>query len=103
VIARQNVKTFARKTRMRAQIDVVESDVVSFRIEPEQSIFFLYNPFGKSAMAQVLGNLQVSLAQFPRNVWLIYNTPVYDESFSRLFSSCREFEIGGTEFKVYNN
>lgn len=103
VIARANVKTFARKTGVRAQIEVVQSDVVSFRIEPEQSIFFLYNPFGKSAMAQMLGNLEVSVARFPRPVWLIYNTPVYDESVGRLFPSCQEFEIGGTEFKVYSN
>src|SRR6266478_3779231 len=46
-IARENVKTFARKTQITARIDVVESDVASYYIESDHSVFFMYNPFDK--------------------------------------------------------
>ena len=105
VIARENVRTFAKKKQITARIDVVESDVASFCIQPEHNIFFMYNPFDNVVMVRLLANIGTSLTQFPRKIYLIYNTPIHDESVSKsgLFSACQEFEFGGTEFRVYNN
>jgi SAM-dependent methyltransferase len=104
-IARENVKTFARKTRITARIDIVEADVASYCIESEHNVFFMFNPFDKVVTDQLLANLHASVTQFPRKIWLIYNTPIHDEAVSKaeLFRACQEFEITGTEFKVYNN
>jgi len=101
-IARSNVKIFVRKARVSALIDVIETDVVKFRFEPEQSIFFLYNPFGEEACERMLANLEFSLAACPRRVWLIYNAPVHEEPFTRRFGRGQAFEIGGSLFKVYH-
>lgn len=104
-IARQNVKTFAKRTRMTPCVDVIESDVALYDIEPEQCIFFIYNPFDDVVMERLVLNLRDSLHQFPRKVWLLYNTPIHATVIERsgLFCSCEEFECGGSEFKVYKN
>jgi 16S rRNA G966 N2-methylase RsmD len=104
-IARENVKAFAIKTHTTARIEVVESDVASYRIEPAHNVFFIYNPFGEVVMTQFLANLRRSVTQFPHKIWLIYNTPIHHKavSASGLFSVVQEFEIRGTEFRVYNN
>jgi SAM-dependent methyltransferase len=104
-IARDNIKTFARKTRLASYIDVVHSDVASFFIEAEYNVFYMYNPFDKVVMARLLANLHASVARFPRKIWLIYNTPIHDQLISQsgLYSESREYEIGGTKFNVYNN
>jgi SAM-dependent methyltransferase len=104
-IARRNVKIFTRKTRIIVHIDVIKSDVALFNIEPEQCIFYAYNPFDGVVMERLVANLRDSLKRFPRRVWLLYNTPVHATVIvkSDLFSSAEEFEIGGAEFKVYKN
>jgi SAM-dependent methyltransferase len=104
-IARQNVKIFTRRTRITARIDVIESDVALFNIQPEQCIFYAYNPFDGTVMERLVANLRDSLKQFPRRVWLLYSTPIHATVIekSELFSSAKEFEIGGVEFKVYKN
>jgi len=101
-IARTNLRRFVHKTGVNAQIEVIQSDVINFRFSPEQSIFFLYNPFGKEALDLMLENLSDSLAECFRPVWLIYNTPVYEESFTRRFGRGQSFEIEGSLFKVYH-
>jgi SAM-dependent methyltransferase len=104
-IARENVKTFTEKAQTIARIDVVEADVASYCIESEQNVFFMFNPFDKVVTDRLLANLHASVTQFPRKIWLIYNTPVHDEAVSKaeLFCACQEFEITGNEFKVYSN
>jgi predicted RNA methylase len=104
-IARENVKAFSRRTQLAARIDIVKSDVASYLIESEQSVFFMYNPFDGVVMARVLTNLRSSITRFPRRIWLIYNKPAHDEAVSKsdLFSACQEFQIRGNRFKVYSN
>jgi SAM-dependent methyltransferase len=104
-IARHNVEIFTRRTRITACVDVIESDVALYDIEPEQCIFFIYNPFDDVVMERLVVNLRNSLKHFPRRVWLLYNTPIHAIVIEKsgLFCSCEEFEIGGTEFKVFKN
>ncbi len=104
-IARENVNAFARRTHTAARIDVVESDVASYRIGSTHNVFFIYDPFDEVVMAQLLANLRSSVTQFPRKIWLIYNTPIHDAIIgeSQLFCEGDEFEISGTRFKVYHN
>jgi SAM-dependent methyltransferase len=103
-IARENVKVFRRKTHVTSRIDVVESDVANYPIERDQRVFFMYNPFDELVMNRLLANLRGSVRQFPRKIWLIYNTPKYGEVIgnSGLFRACQELEISGSLLSVYN-
>ena len=103
-VARANVTTFARKTQVTPGIQIVESDVANYLIEPEYNVLFMYNPFDAVVMAKFLVNLRTSLTQFPRKLWLIYHYPLHQEAIikSELFRACQEFDLGGEVFKVYN-
>jgi hypothetical protein len=104
-IARENAKTFKRKARTDAQIQVVEADVARYPIEPESNVFFMFNPFDEFVMTQFLTILRNSLIQVPRKIWFVYNTPEQAEAVekSRLFCSCRKFKINEVTFLVYHN
>ena len=104
-LARENVKVFARRAQTNPCIEIVEADVARYPIESDQNVFFIYNPFHGAVMTRLLENLRSSVTQFPRKIWLIYNTPIHGEEVgnSGLFGACQEFEFGGTEFKVYKN
>jgi SAM-dependent methyltransferase len=102
---RQNVEIFKRRCGVTARIDIVMSDVTHYRIQPDESIFFMYNPFDAVVMEQVVANLRQSVALTPRPVWLIYNTPICQHVIEKagMFTNRLFREIGGSNFLVYAN
>jgi len=104
-VARRNVQVFKRRSGWSAQVEVVLADAARYPIQPEQNVFFMYNPFDEVVMAQVMKNLGRSVATVPRNVWLIYNTPSHHDLIvkARVFRNHFDRNISGTEFRVYTN
>jgi predicted RNA methylase len=102
---RQNVEIFRRRFGLTARIDIVMSDAAHYRIQPDQSIFFMYNPFDGVVMEQVMANIRRSVELAPRQVWLIYNTPKCQETIEKAGIFRERFfrEIGGTDFLVCTN
>jgi SAM-dependent methyltransferase len=84
-------------------IEVVESDVTHYTIRRDQTVFFLYNPFDQSVTTRVLQNIGASLRAYPRNAWLLYNTPKYhaDVLGTGLFKFWQKHDFGGSEFMIY--
>jgi hypothetical protein len=103
-IAWYNAGRWTSKKQSPAHISIYHADAGEFLIRPEYRIFFLFNPFHGAVMDRVLCNIKNSLVQFPRTIWLIYNTPVHDNSVLKTgVFSVRPFELGGTVFNVYTN
>jgi 16S rRNA G966 N2-methylase RsmD len=102
---RRNMQIFKQHGGLTAHIDIVLSDVANYRIQPDQRVFFMYNPFDEAVMAQVVVNLRRSVELAPRKIWLIYNTPKHHLVIERagLFCSHVNREFGGTQFRVYTN
>lgn len=102
-IARKNVEVFGKSAQLRSPIEVVEADATQYRFRPEERVFYMYNPFDASVMAQVIENLRGSLKTNPRKVWLIYNTPVHHEVVhqSGLFKTDSYVENAGNRFRIY--
>ena len=103
--ARRNIQIFKERRRVSVEIDIVESDAAAYPIQPDQDVFFMFNPFDEVVMAQVLANLRRSAEIAPRKVWLIYNTPIQHELIAKtgIFRDQSYRNIGGTNFRVYAN
>ena len=104
-IARKNLEAFGRRRKLKSEVVIVHADVVDYAIQPDETTFFLYDPFSSEVLSKVLENLRQSLAAHPREIWLIYNSPSFHDLMERcgLFTESRRFEIGGNEFHVYAN
>ena len=102
--SRQNVEIFKRRSGVTTRIEVLLLDAALYPIQPDQAVFFMYNPFGDAVMTQVLANLRKSFEMARRQIWLIYNTPTCHDVILRsgLFQTHSRREIGGTEFRVYS-
>jgi SAM-dependent methyltransferase len=77
-IARRNASTLIGR---RSEIAVIQADAASLDYR-DGTVFWLYNPFGKSTMVAVLARIQSSLRQSPRPVRICYVTPDEEEAFS---------------------
>jgi SAM-dependent methyltransferase len=104
-IARKNVDAFIKTGAPVADIEIIESDVLHYKIHKEDNVFFLYNPFDDVILLQLLRNMQLSIKEHPRKVWLSYHTPVHREVIDRycIFNESKSYFLGGVDFVVYEN
>jgi cyclopropane fatty-acyl-phospholipid synthase-like methyltransferase len=104
-IARGNVERFIRSTGSAAIVEIVNEDVATYQVRADETVFFMYNPFGPFVIDAFLQNLRASLLYAPREVWLIYCTPKHDQMISAcgVFDTVDSYEFGGTEFRVHHS
>lgn len=69
-IARDNWEKFRGKTGSTSDVEFVEADVATYVIRPDETVFFLFNPFDETILAQVLCNIEASLEAHPRKVYI---------------------------------
>ena len=75
--AAENVK---RSTQTGSTVtNVVHTNVVDFAFPPDPLVLFLFNPFGRSVLQDVLDRLEASLAARPRECWLLYANAVHSD------------------------
>jgi SAM-dependent methyltransferase len=61
--------------------NVICDDVVNYEIEPDQNVFFFFNPFDEVIMLAVVKNILLSLRATPRKALIMYANPVHKEIF----------------------
>ena len=92
-IARMNIRKFAESHNMRSTVEAFCGDATEFAFPPEQLVVFLFNPLPESELKQVVANLEASLQRHPREAYVVYANPVWEEIITRnsLF-----IKVGGT-------
>jgi SAM-dependent methyltransferase len=74
-IAERNVA--AESQRRAARVEIHNVDATEYQIAHDDHVFYFFNPFDGTVLSQVVSNIEVSLAAFPRRVWVIYHHPLH--------------------------
>jgi len=74
-----NLSKFRSGKRKRLNIVTYCADATSFPFPPDNTVFFLNNPFKAPVMERFLAHLRASLLEHPREVYIFYLKPVYHE------------------------
>ena len=56
-------------------------NVLEYEIEPNESVFFLFNPFSDEIISRFLEKVNISTAQYPRTIYFLYASPKHIETF----------------------
>ncbi|MDD5130346.1 MAG: RsmD family RNA methyltransferase [Candidatus Omnitrophica bacterium] len=72
-IANNNLANFKSG---KTAIEFINEEAVNFKIKDE-TIFFMFNPFGSKTLEKVLGNIKRSLLDNPRQIRLAYYAPAH--------------------------
>ena len=56
-------------------------DAALFPVHPSTEVFFLYNPFRAPVMERVISNIEASLRQYPRTIYILYANPLLKHLF----------------------
>ena len=77
-IARSNVSICKDYNSFNIDIiKIIESDVLDYKYNNNETVFYLYNPFSNIILDQLCGQIMESIRHKPRRVYMIYVNPKF--------------------------
>ena len=104
-LARANMEVFRRRSGKQFEADMRVLDATRYVFAGDERVVYLFNPFDGVVLARVMENMLASLAQQPRELWLVYHNPVWRDVIdqSGAFDVVGEWIVGGARFAVYRS
>jgi hypothetical protein len=104
-IAERNISLYRPDTRQCDDVQCILSDVRDFSFPPVPLVIFMWHPFVGPVFESVMANLEESLQNEPREVYLVYLKPEFDHLVERV-SSLRKlwqsnFTMSEQDFAAY--
>jgi hypothetical protein len=78
-VAKENIAKYKSESQRCFSIDCVLGDVVEFVFPPEPIVLYLFNPLPETGLARLISNLEHSLREHPRPVFILYHNPVLEK------------------------
>jgi SAM-dependent methyltransferase len=97
-VAKENVGKYKSDSQQCFAIDCLLGDASEFAFPPEPTVLYLFNPLPESGLATMIGNLEQSLREHPRAVFVLYHNPLLEHvltgsaAFKRL-AGTRQYSI----------
>jgi Predicted O-methyltransferase len=79
-LAEQNIKKI-KQSYPSTEFNVICEDVLNYKIDKDQTVFFFFNPFDEVIMLQVVKNILASFKENARTIYVMYANPVHKEIF----------------------
>jgi len=77
-IAERNIRNYLNSASSLKcmNVETVCGDAASFQLPDDRCVLYLFNPFEEEVMSKVLVNIQESLKKSPREIYIVYRTPL---------------------------
>jgi SAM-dependent methyltransferase len=100
-IAQQNLRQYKSESQKCFVLESICTDATAFSLPADPLVIFLFNPFPESAMRQVVANLDRSLRENPRPVYVLYHNPLLEHTLgeSRLLRKI----AGAQQYSLFTN
>jgi SAM-dependent methyltransferase len=100
-VARQNIRRYNGDSQRCLALASICGDARNFIFPPEPTVLYLFNALPERVLVAVMANLERSLQQHPRAVYVLYHHPLLERVLLRRTTWKR---IGGThQYAVYSN
>lgn len=100
-MAEENIRAYCATAHSGAKIESLAIDACEFEFPPTRLVVYLFHPLPEWGFRRVIGNLQASLRQFPREIWVVYHNPLLE----KVLSASNQIERvgGGEHFCIYRS
>jgi SAM-dependent methyltransferase len=82
-VAEENLRRYKSVAQKCFNIESVCADARAFVFPPQPMLLYLFNPLQESGLEQLLKNLERSLKECPRKVYVLYHNPLLEHVLSR--------------------
>jgi SAM-dependent methyltransferase len=77
-IARENLRQYKSESQRCFAFESICADATDFPLPSEPLFMYLFNPFPESILRQVIANLEKSIREHPRPVYVLYHNPLLE-------------------------
>ena len=100
-IAEENIRRYSPASQQCTAFQLHCMNVVDYVYGPEPLVLFLFDPFGRETLRSVVANLEASLRANPREAFVVYIYPQFEEALqsSRVLRKVRE---GGPRWRPWS-
>lgn len=98
--AEENIRAYKSATQRCWQMETVCADACEFPFPDEPLVLYLFNPVPETGLRRLIDNLEKSLAENPRAVYVLYHNPLLEH----VIGEHGAFEkVGGTgQYSIYS-
>jgi SAM-dependent methyltransferase len=99
--AQENPRKYKSEAQKCFALESVCADATEFSFPAEPTVLYLFNPFPEAGLRRVIANLERSLDEHPRPVYVLYHNPLLEQVLS---GSAAISKIGGThQYSLYGS
>lgn len=100
-VAQRNIARYKSDSQKCFKLESICGDARGFSFPPEPLVLYLFNPLPEPGLAQVISNLEKSIIEHPRAVYIVYYNPLLEHVVAASHAFRR---TGGTQqYSVYQN
>ena len=100
-IAQENLCQYKSQSQKCFALESICADATIFPLPADPLVIFLFNPFPESGMQQVVANLEQSLREHPRPVFVLYHNPLLEHTLSE--SKKLRRIAGAQQYSIFTN
>ncbi len=100
-IAEQNIALYKPASQQCTAFDLRCMDALEYAYDDTPLVLFLFDPFGREILEQAVANLEQSLKASPREAYVVYVYPQYEDVFERS-SVLSRVKTGGPKWKPWS-
>jgi SAM-dependent methyltransferase len=82
-VAKENISKYKSDSQHCFAVDSLLADASNFTFPLDPTVIYLFNPLPESGLATMIGNLERSLREHPRAVYVLYHNPLLERVLSR--------------------
>jgi SAM-dependent methyltransferase len=82
-VAKENIEKYKSDSQQCFAIDCLLADASEFAFPPESTVLYLFNPLPEPGLARMISNLERSLREHPRAMFVLYHNPLLGHVLSR--------------------
>jgi hypothetical protein len=97
--AQENLSKYRSESQRCFAMESICADATEFPFPIEPTVLFLFNPFPEPGLRRVIANLEQSLREHPRKVYVLYHNPLLEHVMSG--SSALQRICGTHQYAVY--
>ena len=81
--AKENIGKYKSDSQQCLAIESILGDACEFAFPPEPTVLYLFNPLPEPGLARMISNLEQSLREHPRPVFVLYHNPRLEHALTR--------------------
>jgi len=100
-VAQENIRAYHSATQRCTQIEALCADASEFIFPDTPMVLYLFNPLPEPGLRRTIRNLEQSLRQWPRPIWIVYHNPAMSSILAAspaLVKSC-----GTEQYSLFTN